>query len=544
MKRDNRTIALRNLETIAKKEKELWYRRICDYALAYRLSADDRIWLYNKLKDKGVTILGMDPTAEPEDSRKTWCAEDGTEYVDYSHKDYEALYDEIVKRCGALKSLVEKARKIKPPQRHEIEQLSQRLREGDDKARERLIEMYLRTALAFGLRWSKLLDADLQDAVGDALEGLVKAANSYSPDKGNSFSMYLFYWMRHKTARGRTAYSPQASIRIDRRDSFVKAYCVLKKWGCLGCDRLMDCDKAVQKVAERLNWEMEDARTAVWSLMEPLSLDAYLETAEHIIGEGIREEDDDAPDYEEGLSGYCVDATEEAEKGLACWPLWKKLQEQMKRLTPREKKMLEYHYGIGCGRPYTLEEIGCKYGITRSRVQQIEMVALKKLRARDTVLEKHLSDKQSNRVKSMTRKKPQFGGMPLEKELSNKRLRRNSMKLSELLVNYRMEYNLDRKKMAELCEISEATLSRLEEPGNATCPVSKILLKLFTNMEISEDVFMDVIKHDKLFHGKNLVWMWEERNEKRLLKYFRQMNKQGKKIALTHAQILAGLMGF
>ena len=544
MKQDNRATALRKLETIAQKEKELWYRRICDYALAYQLSADDRIWLYNKLKDKGVTILGMDPTAEPEDSRKTWFAEDGTKYIDYSHKDYEAIYDEIVKRCESLKPLVEKARKTKPPQRYEMEQLGRRIREGDDKARERLIEMYLRTALAFGLRWSKLLDADLQDAVGDALEGLVRAANSYSPDKGNSFSMYSFYWMRNTIEIRQAVHNPQVFIRKDRRDSYVRAYCVLKKWGCLGCDKLMDCDKAVQKVAERLNWEMEDARTAVWSSVEPLSLEAYLETAERTISEGIREEEDDAPDYEERLSGYCIDAAKEAEKGLAGWPLWKKLQEQMKQLTPREKMILEYHYGIGGGRPYTLEEIGCKCGITRSRVQQIEMVAMKKLRATVTLQEKHLSDEQSNRARSMTRKKPQVGGMPLEKERSNKRLRRNSMKLSELLVNYRMEYDLDRKKMAELCEISEVTLTRLEEPGNATCPVSKTLLKLFTNMEISEDVFMDVIKHDKLFQGKNLVWMWEKRNEKRLLKYFRQMNKAGKEIALTQAQILAGLMGF
>ncbi len=534
MKQDYRTIALRKLETIAKKEKELWYRRICDYALAYRLSADDRIWLYNKLKDKGVTILGMDPTAEPEDSRKTWFAEDGTKYIDYSHKDYEALYDEIVKRCESLKPLVEKTRKIKPPQRYEMEQLGRRIREGDDKARERLIEMYLRKALAFGLRWSKLLDADLQDAVGDALEGLVRAANSYSPDKGNSFSMYFFYWMRNTIEIRQAVHNPQVFIRKDRRDSYVRAYCVLKKWGCLGCDKLMDCDKAVEKVAERLNWEPDDARTAVWSSMEPLSLEAYLETAEHTIGEGIREEEDDAPDYEEGLSGYCVDAAEEAEKGLAGWPLWKKLQEQMKRLTPREKMVLEYHYGIGCGRPYTLEEIGCKFGITRSRIQQIEARALKKLRAGDTVLEK-------NRVTSMTRKKPQVVGMPLEKELSNKRLRRNSMKLSELIVNYRTKYYLDRKEMAELCGISETTLSRLENPDNASCPISKILLKLFTNMEISEDVFMDVIKHDKLFQGKDLVWMWEERNEKRLLKFYRQMNKQRKEIALTQVQVLAEL---
>ena len=548
MKRDNRAVALRKLEIIAKNEKELWYRRICDYALAYRLTVDDRIWLYNKLKAKGVTILGMDPTAEPEPRRKIWYDEDGTEYVDFAHKDYEAVYDEIIKKCNALRPLVDKVRTIKPPQRYEPEHISRKIREGDEKARERLTEMYLRTALAFGLRWSNLLDVDLQEAVGDALEGLVRAVNNYSPDKGNMFSMYLFCWMRNTTERRQMAHDPQANVRKNQRSIFVKAYCVLKKWGCLGCDRLQDCDKAVQKVAVILNCELEDARAAIQPLSEPLSLEACLETAEHTISEGfcedIREEEDDAPDYEEGLSGYCVDVAEEAEAGLTDWLLQKKLKEQMNRLTPREKEILEFHYGIGCGRSYTLDEIGCKYGVSRARIQQIETMAMDKLRARSKVLKDYLPDKRSDRNKNMIQKKLQTDGLYLENELSNKQLRRNSMKLSELLVNYRTEYNLDRKKMAELCEISETTLSRLEEPGNASCPISKILLKLFTNMEISEDVFMDVIKHDKLFHGKDLAWMWEERNEKRLLKYFRQMSKQGKEIALTQAQVLAGLREF
>lgn len=113
------------------------------------------------------------------------------------------------------------------------------------------------------------------------------------------------------------------------------------------------------------------------------------------------------------------------------------------------------------------------------------------------------------------------------------------MNLSELLVYYRTEHNLDRREMAELCEISETTLSRLEEPDNVKCPASRILLKLFKNMEITEDVFMDVIKHDSLFRGLDIAWMWEDRNEERLLDYYRQMNKHGKEIALAQVQVLA-----
>lgn len=543
MNQNNRAVALRKLEKIANKDKGLWYKQMCDYVLAYHLPADDRIWLFNKLKDKGLANHGKEPKAIQKGRSKTWCDEDGSEYVDYAHRDYEALYDEIIGRCYDLKPLVEKVRRIKPPQRYEMEQISRRIREGDDGARERLIEMYLRAALAFGLRWSKLLDVDLQETVGDALEGLVRAANNYSPVKGCTFSICLFYWVRLATGRGHTTHNPQISFSKNEMPIYVNAYCALKKWGCLECDRLMNCDKAVQKIAKCLNCGLEDARTAVWASLEPLSLENYLESAEHTISEDlcedIREEEEDAPDYEDELSSYCVDAAEEAETGLTDWLLQEKLHEQMDRLNPREKQVLEYRNGIGCGRTYTLEEIGQKYCVSRERIRQIENKAMKTLRTESTVLKNYLSDTQSNHGKNMEPDKHQTGGAHLKKNLSNEYARGKIMNLSELLISYRTEHNLDKRKMAKLCEISENMVSRLEEPDNKKCPSSKVLLKLFVNMEISENDFMDVIKNDEMFQGMNLSWMWEERNEIRLLNYYHQMNKLGKEIALAQVQVLA-----
>lgn len=377
---------MEKLEKVAGTEKEFRYRHICVYAFAYHLTPDDRIWLYNKLKEKNITILGEDPTARPEDKPK--------EYTDYSHKDYDALYDEIVRRCEALRPLVEKARRIRPPQRNEPEQLGRRISEGDDSARERLIEMYLRTALAFGLRWSKLLDVDLQEAVGDALEGLVMAARSYSPGIYCRFSVYNFYCMRYTTMKGQPAHNPQVPVRKHKRENYARAYCELKKWGCLGCDRLADCDEALQKVTERLNCGPEEGRMAVRASSEPLSLEACLETAGHSGYEGqcddIREEEDDAPEYEKGLAAYCSDASAEAEAELDSFILRQRLEDQLCRLTPREKAVLELRNGLCGGKEHTLEEIGRRYGVSKQRIRQNEWSAERKLRKKGSGLKKYL----------------------------------------------------------------------------------------------------------------------------------------------------------
>lgn len=79
MKIGNRIKALEALEKVALKERDLSYRRICDYVLGYQLSREDSIWLYERLKEKGVSILGMDPTAEPEEeTQKLWYVERGS----------------------------------------------------------------------------------------------------------------------------------------------------------------------------------------------------------------------------------------------------------------------------------------------------------------------------------------------------------------------------------------------------------------------------------------------------------------------------------
>jgi RNA polymerase primary sigma factor len=52
----------------------------------------------------------------------------------------------------------------------------------------------------------------------------------------------------------------------------------------------------------------------------------------------------------------------------------------LKVLTARERDIIKLRYGLGGGRERTLEEIGTKLGITRERIRQIQMVALKKMR--------------------------------------------------------------------------------------------------------------------------------------------------------------------
>ena len=99
-KKVSRAEALRALEKIAAEKEEFWYKHICHYALAHRLSKKDRIWLYKRLKKKNITIHGKDPTAKV--YYKTWADEDGTLYADLSHTDYEAVFRPGKQQAGTV----------------------------------------------------------------------------------------------------------------------------------------------------------------------------------------------------------------------------------------------------------------------------------------------------------------------------------------------------------------------------------------------------------------------------------------------------------
>ena len=53
----------------------------------------------------------------------------------------------------------------------------------------------------------------------------------------------------------------------------------------------------------------------------------------------------------------------------------------IKRLTPRQEKVIRPRFGIGCEREHTLEEIGQEFDLTRERIRQIEAKALRHLRS-------------------------------------------------------------------------------------------------------------------------------------------------------------------
>ena len=120
----------------------------------------------------------------------------------------------------------------------------------------------------------------------------------------------------------------------------------------------------MEELARELEMEPEEVLNLLRISKEPISLEGQVGDLEEVsIGDLI--EDQSAPRADEYT----------AQKDLV-----EHLEEALKKLTPREEKVLRLRYGLGGEEVKTLEEIGNMFGVSRERVRQIEQKGLRKLR--------------------------------------------------------------------------------------------------------------------------------------------------------------------
>lgn len=195
MERDSKEVALDHLLEHAEKQEYITFDDIMNCADTYSLSIQDFDWLSNTIITRGVLIYDETP------SNRILPDQEVDDYDDYAQSDYEVIYSRITELDGSLEPLIAEIRNIKPPQRKEFSQLRYQMLEGNQHARERMIEMYLRIALKIALQRVETYDMDIQDAVSEACIGLVMAVDKYNPDENGAFTPYASMWILQSISR-------------------------------------------------------------------------------------------------------------------------------------------------------------------------------------------------------------------------------------------------------------------------------------------------------------------------------------------------------
>ena len=249
-------------------------------------------------------------------------------------------------------------------------QLAQRIKQGDQKALDRLTKANLRFVVSVAKQYQNQ-GMSLPDLINEGNVGLIKAAQRFDETRGFKFISYAVWCIRQSILQALAEQSRIVRLPLNKIGSLNK---INKEFARL--EQEFERTPNHEEVAAALNMTDAEVRESLRNAGKHTSMDAPIDNdGENTMYDFMKADDGNTPESE-----------------LMYESLKTEINRAISTLTQKEQDIIKMFYGLDGYAPMTLDEIGEKFDLTRERVRQIKEKAIKRLRhtSRSKILKSYL----------------------------------------------------------------------------------------------------------------------------------------------------------